>query len=141
MINIQHLFCLHYFLIFAIHPGLLADPKIESRLPLHKVRDIYIPRDEKFGHVKLSDFYGNAVKSLAQSIFGWLDSVFDETPLEFDSLDEVMGMHEGSIMLSDYPSLDKLRKTIPTKFLQVLFRSDGAALMSYPKPDIIKGKH
>ncbi|KAL2942071.1 putative linoleate 9S-lipoxygenase 5 [Bienertia sinuspersici] len=119
-------------------PPTSTDPETETRLSLLKGRDIYIPRDEKFGHIKLSDFFGDTVKSLTQGIFGMLDSVFDLTPKEFDSLNDVMDMHEGLITLPDSPSLNKLRRKVPTKFLKALFRSDGAALMNYPMPDIVK---
>ncbi|KAL2942072.1 putative linoleate 9S-lipoxygenase 5, partial [Bienertia sinuspersici] len=119
-------------------PPTSTDPETETRLSLLQGTDIYIPRDEKFGHIKLSDFFGDTVKSLTQGIFGMLDSVFDWTPKEFDSLKDVMDMHEGAITLPDSASLNFLRGNVPTKFLQALFRSDGAALMNYPMPDIVK---
>ncbi|KAL2942162.1 putative linoleate 9S-lipoxygenase 5 [Bienertia sinuspersici] len=115
-----------------------TNPDSESRLSLLKGIHAYIPRDEKFGHLKLSEFFGDTVKSLAQGVFGMLDAVFDLTPKQFDSFEEVMGMYKGTITLPDSPSLNKLRKNVPTKFLKALFRSDGAALMNYPMPDIVK---
>ncbi|KAI8561386.1 hypothetical protein RHMOL_Rhmol04G0335000 [Rhododendron molle] len=44
-----------------------ADPKTESRLPLLSL-DIYVPRDERFSHVKMSDFLAYALKSTGQAI-------------------------------------------------------------------------
>ncbi|XP_048497684.1 probable linoleate 9S-lipoxygenase 5 isoform X2 [Beta vulgaris subsp. vulgaris] len=116
-------------------PPTKTDPHTESRLPLVKGTDVYIPRDEKFGHLKFSDFMGDTVKSLTHGIVGMLDAVFDSTPKEFDSFQEVIEMHKGGIKL---PSFTKLREKVPTKFLKALFRSDGGQMMKYPMPDIIK---
>lgn len=117
---------------------MFVDPHTESRLPLMKGRDVYIPRDEKFGHVKFSDFMGDTIKSISQGVAGILDAIFDRTPKEFDSFQEVTEMFKGGIKL---PQLKKIRDNVPTKFLKALFRSDGAPVFKYPLPDIIKGKH
>jgi len=44
----------------------LPDAKIESRLNLAMSLDIYVPRDERADHLKLSDFLANALKSIIQ---------------------------------------------------------------------------
>ncbi|KMT13761.1 hypothetical protein BVRB_4g081370 [Beta vulgaris subsp. vulgaris] len=116
-------------------PPTKKDPHTESRLPLMKGRDVYIPRDEKFGHVKFSDFMGDTIKSISQGVAGILDAIFDRTPKEFDSFQEVTEMFKGGIKL---PQLKKIRDNVPTKFLKALFRSDGAPVFKYPLPDIIK---
>ncbi|CAO1944101.1 unnamed protein product, partial [Urochloa humidicola] len=44
-----------------------TDPSCESRLTLVD-GDIYVPRDERFGHIKKSDFYGYAIKALVNAV-------------------------------------------------------------------------
>lgn len=111
---------------------------MESRLPIFKAKNVYVPRDEKFSHLKISDFLGDTFKSLIQAIVGVLDAYFDTTPKMFKDLEEVLELYEGAIKL---PRAASLRKNIPTKFLKALFRSDGGYFLNYPIPDIIKGKH
>ncbi|KAK3042134.1 hypothetical protein RJ639_001254 [Escallonia herrerae] len=43
------------------------DPTVESRLPLLSL-NIYVPRDERFCHVKFSDFMAYALKSVGQML-------------------------------------------------------------------------
>ncbi|KNA22245.1 hypothetical protein SOVF_035790 [Spinacia oleracea] len=119
-------------------PPTKKDPQTESRLSLAKTKHIYVPRDEKFGHVKLSDFMGDTVKSLSHGVIGMLDAVFDWTPIKFNDFKEVLDLYDGAIKLPNSPSLDKIMKLVPTKFLKALFRSDGADFLNYPKPDIVK---
>ncbi|XP_021742502.1 probable linoleate 9S-lipoxygenase 5 [Chenopodium quinoa] len=119
-------------------PPTKKDPHTETRLPLAKAKDVYVPRDEKFGHLKLSDFMGDTVKSISQGIFGALDAIFDWTPAKFHNFKEVHELYEGAIKLQDNSLFDKIRNWVPTAFLKALFRSDGADFLNYPKPDIIK---
>ena len=62
----------------------LPDAKIKSRLNLAMSLDIYVPRDERSDHLKLSDFLVNALKSILQVIKPELESLFDSTPDEFN---------------------------------------------------------
>ena len=112
---------------------------MESRLPLIKGLGIYVPRDEQFGHIKMSDFLGDSVKSLSQTFAGLVGSVFDKTPIEFDTFQDVMNMYEGGIRLPESSFLDQIRENLPSEFLKSLLRSDGAPFLKFPLPDIIKG--
>ncbi|KAJ0014666.1 hypothetical protein Pint_19858 [Pistacia integerrima] len=69
-------------------PPAKTDPSSESRLPLLMSLNIYVPRDERFDHLKTSDILGYALKSISQFTDPALESVFDSTPKEFDSLAE-----------------------------------------------------
>ncbi|MCI53870.1 putative linoleate 9S-lipoxygenase 5-like, partial [Trifolium medium] len=51
---------------------------------------IYVPRDERFGHLKMSDFLAYALKSIVQVLKPELESLFDSTPNEFDSFEDVL---------------------------------------------------
>ncbi|XP_057539478.1 probable linoleate 9S-lipoxygenase 5 [Amaranthus tricolor] len=119
-------------------PPTNTDPNVESRLPLIKGLGIYVPRDEQFGHIKMSDFLGDSVKSLSQTFAGLVGSVFDKTPIEFDTFQDVMNMYEGGIRLPESSFLDQIRENLPSEFLKSLLRSDGAPFLKFPLPDIIK---
>ncbi|KNA19536.1 hypothetical protein SOVF_060820 [Spinacia oleracea] len=113
-----------------------ADPNTESRLPLISL-DIYVPRDERFGHIKMSDFLAYALKSIAQILLPELKSICDKTPNEFDSFDHVMKLYEGGIKLP-VGALTKLKDRIPWEMIKELVRTDGEDFLKFPMPDVIK---
>ncbi|XP_021742500.1 probable linoleate 9S-lipoxygenase 5 [Chenopodium quinoa] len=119
-------------------PPLKTDPAIESRLPLLKGLDIYVPRDEQFGNLKMGDFLGDSVKSLSQGFAGLVRAVLDKTPKEFDSFQDVLDLFEGGIKVPQSPFLDQLRESLPSQFLKAITRNDGAPILKYPTPGIIK---
>lgn len=100
--------------------------------------NIYIPRDERFGHLKLSDFLAYALKSVAQVLTPELESVFDKTPSEFDSFQDVMDLYEGGIQLPK-GLLKDIREKIPAEMLKEIFRTDGEQLLKFPLPQVVKG--
>ncbi|KAL9240808.1 hypothetical protein vseg_014986 [Gypsophila vaccaria] len=110
-----------------------SDPNTESRLFLLSL-NIYVPRDERFGHIKFSDFLAYALKSLVQIILPELRHLFDK---EFDSFEDVMKLYEGGFKLPE-GALAKLRDRIPWELLKELVRSDGANFFRLPMPDVIK---
>lgn len=116
-----------------------ADPKVESRLLSVNAIGIYVPRDEQFSHLKMADFLGDSVKSISQTAVGLVGAVIDKTPKEFDSFQDVMKMFEGGIRLPENSFLDKIRESIPSQFFRSLAQSDGAPVLKFPLPDIIKG--
>ncbi|KAL5541595.1 hypothetical protein UlMin_009305 [Ulmus minor] len=114
-----------------------ADPKSEKRLPLLSL-DIYVPRDERFGHVKFSDFLAYALKSLVQVLLPELASLCDKTINEFDTFEDVLNLYEGGVKLSNGKTLSKIRERIPWELLRELARSDGERFLKFPIPDVIK---
>ena len=52
--------------------------------------NIYVPRDERFGHLKMSDFLAYALKSIVQFIIPELEDLTDRTHNEFDSFEDVL---------------------------------------------------
>ncbi|CAK7340714.1 unnamed protein product [Dovyalis caffra] len=118
-----------------------TDPNTESRQPLLMSLDIYVPRDERFGHLKMSDFLAYALKSVAQFIKPELEAFCDKTPNEFDSFDDVLKLYEGGFELPDGPLLDNLKKNIPLEMLKEIFRTDGENHFQFPKPQVIQDNH
>ncbi|KAH9618592.1 hypothetical protein KSS87_003949 [Heliosperma pusillum] len=114
------------------------DPNTETKLPLIKGLDVYVPRDERFGHLKMSDFLGYALKSLSQDLVAGLESIFDKTPNEFDSFQDVLDLYEGGIKLPSNPIVEKIWENIPFEILKAFLQDDGAPLFKLPMPDVIK---
>ncbi|RWW56801.1 hypothetical protein BHE74_00036453 [Ensete ventricosum] len=115
-----------------------TDPNYESRLSLLSL-DIYVPRDERFGHLKMSDFLAYALKSLTQSLLPTLTAIFDTTPMEFDSFKDVLQLYEGGLPIPQSPELDEIRSHLPFEMLKELVRTDGEQVLKLPLPQVIKG--
>ena len=117
---------------------IVTDPSSESRLPLISL-DIYVPRDERFGHLKFSDFLAYALKSLVQILLPELSSLCDKTINEFDSFHDVIKLYEGGVKLPSGHTVSKIRERIPWELLKELVRNDGERFLKFPIPDVIKG--
>ncbi|XP_062143519.1 probable linoleate 9S-lipoxygenase 5 [Alnus glutinosa] len=118
-------------------PPMEKDPNSESRVKLLMSLNIYVPRDERFGHLKMSDFLAYALKAVAQFLKPELESLFDSTPSEFDSFQDVLNLYEGGIKLPD-GLLENIREDIPAEMLREIFPTDGEGLLKYPMPQVIK---
>ncbi|PSR85368.1 Linoleate 9S-lipoxygenase [Actinidia chinensis var. chinensis] len=114
-----------------------ADPNTESRLPLLSL-DFYVPRDERFSQAKMSDFLADALKSIGQILLPEIASLFDRTPNEFDTFQNVLNLYEGGIKLPNAVPHCEIRDCIPWEMLKELVRSDGERFLKFPMPDVIK---
>uniref|UniRef100_A0A1J3GJI6 Lipoxygenase n=1 Tax=Noccaea caerulescens TaxID=107243 RepID=A0A1J3GJI6_NOCCA len=114
-----------------------SDPKSESRLALLNL-NIYVPRDERFSHVKFSDFLAYALKSVTQVLVPEIASLCDKTINEFDSFDDVFHLYDGSIKLANGHTISKLRDVIPWEMFRELVRNDGERFLKFPLPDVLK---
>ncbi|KNA22244.1 hypothetical protein SOVF_035780 [Spinacia oleracea] len=120
-------------------PPTKTDPNTESRLSLVKALGVYVPRDEKFGHVKMSDFLGYALKSLSQDLVVGLESIFDKNHNEFDSFQDELDLYEGGIKLPKGALIEKIKDGIPFDLLKAFLQTDGdTPLLKFPMPDVIK---
>uniref|UniRef100_A0A5B6ZC15 Lipoxygenase n=1 Tax=Davidia involucrata TaxID=16924 RepID=A0A5B6ZC15_DAVIN len=119
-------------------PPAEQDSKYESRLPLLKSLDIYVPRDERFSHLKMSDLIAYGLKSVFQFLRPEFEAQFDKTPSEFDKLEDILKLYEGGIKLPNCPLLESIRKEIPFETLRELLRTDGEGLFKFPTPQVIK---
>ncbi|KAK4739247.1 hypothetical protein R3W88_002944 [Solanum pinnatisectum] len=115
-----------------------TDPNSESRILLLMSLDIYVPRDERFGHLKMSDFLTFSLKFTVQSLFPAFKALFDNTPNEFDSFEDVLELYEGGIKLPEGPLLKALIDSIPLEILKDAFHSDGEGLFKFPTPQVIQ---
>ncbi|KAK2976054.1 hypothetical protein RJ640_024782 [Escallonia rubra] len=99
--------------------------------------NIYVPRDERFGHLKMSDFLAYGLKSVVQVLLPAFEGLADSTPNEFDSFNDMMKLY-GGFKLAGVPLLDHIEEKIPLEFLKELLRTDGEGFTKYPMPQVIK---
>ncbi|KAJ3672964.1 hypothetical protein LUZ60_006338 [Juncus effusus] len=118
-------------------PPTKKDPNSESKVTT-LLQDVYVPRDERFGRIKMSDFLAYAAKSVGQSIFPALRAIFDKSPNEFDSFKNTFDLYEGGLKLPLSPFLSELREKIPFELIKEFVRSDGANLFQFPLPQVLK---
>lgn len=100
---------------------------------------IYVPRDERFGHLKMSDLIAYALKSISQLLRpDELASILVGPQKHFDSLEDVLKLYEGGIELPE-GVLKSVRDNIPAETIKELFRTDGEKFLKFPVPQVIKG--
>ncbi|KAI4962714.1 hypothetical protein ZWY2020_027803 [Hordeum vulgare] len=114
-----------------------SKPDHESRL-LPLVQNVYVPRDELFGHLKQSDFLGYTLKALVDGIIPAIRTYVDLSPGEFDSFADILKLYEGGIKLPNIPALEEVRKRFPLQLVKDLIPKGGDFLLKLPKPEIIK---
>ncbi|XP_049351541.1 linoleate 9S-lipoxygenase B isoform X2 [Solanum verrucosum] len=115
-----------------------TDPNCESRNPLLMTLDMYVPRDERFGHVKNSDFLTFSLKSILQTLLPAFKALLDNTPNEFDSFADVLNLYEGGIKLPEGPLLKTITDSIPSEILKDVLQTDGQGLLKYPIPRVVQ---
>ncbi|KAI4367853.1 hypothetical protein MLD38_016477 [Melastoma candidum] len=118
-------------------PPTKEDPNSESRLPLLTSLSIYVPRDERFGHLKMSDFLAYSLKSIGQFVKPELESLFDKTPNEFDSFQDVLDLYEGGLKLPN-SFVGKIQESVPLEILKQVLPTEGEGLLKYPMPQVIQ---
>jgi linoleate 9S-lipoxygenase len=99
-----------------------------------------VPRDERFGHIKKSDFYGYAIKALVNAVIPAIRTYVDLSPGEFDSFKDIMKLYEGGIQLPKIPALEDLRKQFPLELVKDVLPVGGDYLLKLPMPQIVKGR-
>lgn len=117
----------------------MTDARNESRLPLYESLKIYVPRDERFSHLKMSDLAAYAVKLIFQFLVPEFEAMFNRTFDEFDKIEDILKLYEGGIKLPDGPIIERIREHIPSEMLRELLRSDGEPAFKFPMPQVIKG--
>ncbi|KAE8820158.1 lipoxygenase [Hordeum vulgare] len=122
-------------------PPTETDPRSESRIPKYKIKEalnIYVPRDERFGHLKLSDFLGYSLKAITEAILPIIRTYVDSTPKEFDSFQDIYNLYDGLLKVPDNQHLKELKNKIPLQFIKSLLPVAGDDLLNLPLPHVIK---
>ncbi|KAL5218393.1 hypothetical protein ABZP36_019077 [Zizania latifolia] len=113
-----------------------TDASSESRLSL--LEQIYVPRDERFGHLKMADFLGYSIRAIAEGIVPAIRTYVDLTPGEFDSFQDILNLYEGCLKLPNIPALKEIRKRFPLQLIKSLLPTGGDYILKLPIPQIIK---
>lgn len=119
-------------------PPTKEDPDVESRLPILLSLSIYVPRDERFSHIKFSDLLAFAVKSVAHFLIPAAEGQFDRTPREFDNFQEILKVYEGGIKLQKNQFIERIMEGVPSEMLRELLRTDSDGFLKFPTPQVIK---
>ncbi|XP_009790810.1 probable linoleate 9S-lipoxygenase 5 [Nicotiana sylvestris] len=113
----------------------LTDPKSESRLPMIKSLEIYVPRDERFNQLKMSDFAAYALKLLSQFLLAELEA---SNFTEFDTFEDELKIYDDGFKFPFESLVHKIRDHVPMELVKELLRSDGEHLCKFPMPQVIK---
>ena len=80
-----------------------TDPNFESRnFPLNRKFNIYVPRDEQFGHLKKYEFEQNEREGLLHGIGDKFSAKFLND--QFDSFEEVHNLYNETGQFGKFPS-------------------------------------
>ncbi|KAI3752466.1 hypothetical protein L2E82_24499 [Cichorium intybus] len=119
-------------------PPTKSDPKTEKRLLLVESYKIYVPRDERFGHLKRSDFLAYGLEAILKFLLPEFQALTDDTLDEFDNFEDFLKLYNGGIKLPEGRALDDILKEVPLQVFKELIRSDGEGLSKYSLPQVIQ---
>ncbi|WMV11972.1 hypothetical protein MTR67_005357 [Solanum verrucosum] len=110
-------------------PPTKTDPNSESRLPLLMSFGIYVPRDEKFAPLKMTDFIRIALKVIVQLLVPELESLGNINLNEFNSFEDILKIYGGGINLPE----DVLQRS-SIEMIKEFIQSSGQEFLKYPMP-------
>ncbi|XP_050940665.1 linoleate 9S-lipoxygenase 6 [Cucumis melo] len=114
------------------------DSNYESRLPVVSGLNIYVPRDENFGHLKLSDFLGFALKSLVSTVQPALVNIVDFSPGEFDKFQDVHNLYEGGLPVPLDVFRNLTKDFTPPMFQELLRTDNDQRFLKFSPPQVVK---
>ncbi|KAG5626141.1 hypothetical protein H5410_011359 [Solanum commersonii] len=101
-------------------PTTKTDPNSESRLPLLMSFGIYVPRDEKFAPLKMTDFIRISLKVIVQLLVPELESLGNINLNEFNNFEDILKIYGGGINLPE-DVLQRSSTEMIKEFFKVLF--------------------
>ncbi|KAH9326873.1 hypothetical protein KI387_007051 [Taxus chinensis] len=113
-----------------------TDRKFES-LPLLPTTQFFIPPDEKFPHINLSDYRANLVRAFAKKVVPTLKSIFGD---KFDSLEDVKAIYSKGIPSSINSVMELSRDLIPLQMVKGLLSTQDQALINYRRPQVFEAE-
>uniref|UniRef100_A0A0D6QR96 Lipoxygenase n=1 Tax=Araucaria cunninghamii TaxID=56994 RepID=A0A0D6QR96_ARACU len=111
-----------------------TDRAFES-LPLLPTTQFYIPPDEKFPHINLSDYRANLVRAFAKKVVPTLKSIFGD---KFDSLEDVKAIYSKGIPSSVNSVMELTRDLVPLQMVKGLLSTQDQALINFRVPEVFK---
>ncbi|KAJ6810583.1 putative linoleate 9S-lipoxygenase 5 [Iris pallida] len=121
-------------------PRTQTDPNSESRLS-RQDDDVYVPRDERFGHVKQADFQTKLIKAFVQAIIPLLQGINNDW--EFDAFEDVLKMYSGTGLVlgeANPAMIRQMKEKVPFESLKdmISITKDGRAILRLPMPHVIQ---
>ncbi|KAL9691249.1 hypothetical protein QQ045_011668 [Rhodiola kirilowii] len=120
-------------------PPSKSDLNCESKIHILESIKVYVPRDEGFSHLKLSDVVAYGLKALGPFILAEAEDIKDGVLNEFNTLEDTLAIYEGGIKLPGGHHLNQVRKSLPCQTLREILRNDGEHFMKFPTPHVIAG--
>ena len=96
-----------------------------------------VPRDERFGHLKMSDFLVQSLKAIVQFLVPELKSLFDSTMNEFNSFKDIKKLFSDGKKFPNNSILEAAKNFIPFELVKEFLTIDGEKLFRYPLPQVI----
>ncbi|GLJ05608.1 hypothetical protein SUGI_0021070 [Cryptomeria japonica] len=111
-----------------------TDGKFES-LPLLPTTQFFVPPDEKFPHINLSDYRANLVRAFVKKVVPTLKSIFGD---KFNSLQDVKDIYSKGIPKSINSVMDLSRDIIPLQMVKGLLSTEDQAIINFTVPQVFK---
>ncbi|MCO5554016.1 hypothetical protein L7F22_007542 [Adiantum nelumboides] len=121
-----------------------ADPKSEE--PTDLLELVYVPRDERFEHVKKVDFLASSIKSFLHEVLPTIEQLLQGND-DFDNFHDIKKLYDNGFSIPT----DKLKSSLsseekenefknPFEIIQELTDDSGddPSLLKFPKPQIIQ---
>jgi hypothetical protein len=87
----------------------------------------------------MSDFLGYSLKTIIEAVLPTLGTFVDDTPKEFDSFEDILGLYELGPEAPNNPLIAEIRKKIPSEFLRsILPNGSHDHPLKMPLPNVIK---
>nr|QPA19686.1 13-lipoxygenase [Taxus x media] len=109
------------------------DRKFES-LPLLPTTQLYVPPDEAFPDMKLSDFWANLVRAFAHSVVPTLKTICNR---QSNWMEDFTAIYSKGIPSSINSVIPHSRNIHPRLVVKGLFRTQEKALLRFGRPEII----
>eukprot|EP00250_Pteridium_aquilinum_P016632 c23207_g1_i1 orf=1-2061(-) len=120
-----------------------ADPTSERPVELPEL--VYVPRDERFKHIKKSDFLGSSIKSFAHGAIPVIERLI-EMQKNFDSMGDIQDLYSKGVDLNSNDIIpltaqEKLAGLLdPLEMLKEIVdpNTEDPHFLKFPKPQIIQ---
>ncbi|RRT84554.1 hypothetical protein B296_00004079, partial [Ensete ventricosum] len=125
----------------------LADAEQEDPLALKTRKklinlDFYVPPDDRFSPVKLSEFISNSIRAIVHFVIPEVKSVFEGSIRNFESFGQMRkdlySSHRRSIL--EGVVMEKLKALLPEEFIKEVVRVVKENPLKFPIPEVIAGE-
>ncbi|ERN20140.1 probable linoleate 9S-lipoxygenase 5 [Amborella trichopoda] len=114
------------------------DPSSESRLELLDVINIYVPRDERFSPLKMSEFIKNSIEAIVHFLIPVAKSFFQKDIQNFTTFREIRELFNDRNRILDNVVAEKLKKLVPQELMAQIVKTIRENSTKFPVPQIIQ---